>query len=201
MEGDFHVEGAEEIANQAKRAKRELDLGQNLVLRDVADLWRKGEQEVFQSRGGSLGRPWAPLKASTMRSRARLNTRFGLGIGPSEPRLVLFGDMRAALTEKGGAQEQEVGLGKLRIAIDTRRINRHDRSRGMGMTLTASGHRRKPRGKGGRYPDDILKIHQDGTSRVPARPVIGTPEATERAMEERVGRYFDHAFELLIGGA
>lgn len=201
MEGSFKVEGASEVVEQAKRARRDLDIGKNLVLRDIADLWRKGETEVFSSYGGAIGKPWRPLADSTVKSRARLNRRFGLGIGPTDPRLVLYGDMRASLTTKGGAQEQEISGSRLRISVDTSQINRHDRRRGLGMTLTSTGKRRKPpRGKGSRYPEDILKIHDEGAGRVPARPMIGTPAHVELEMEACVERFLANTLRILGGG-
>lgn len=200
MEGRFKVEGASEIAAQARRARRQMDVGQTLVLRDFADIWREGEDVVFQTHGASIGASWKPLAASTQKQRGRLDKRFGLGIGPSDPRLVLFGDLRDALRKKGGAQEQSISGSSLRIAVETSQINRHNRATGLGMTLTKSGRRRKPRGRGGsRYPDDIIEIHEKGTARIPARPMIGISRETEAALDRRAERFFDSLMRTIAG--
>lgn len=199
MSAEFTVVGAKEIGQQARAARRHLDLGQDLVLRDLADLFRKGERDVFVSQGAAIASRWKPLAAASQKARARLNSKFGLGIGPSSPVLVLFGDLRAALTEKGGAQNQRIGSHTLEITVSTDRINRHDRRRGLGMTLTKKGRRRKPSKGGNRYPNDIIEIHEKGTGRIPARRVIGIPGYVHFEMERRVKGYLDRVLRSLAG--
>jgi hypothetical protein len=197
----FALLGAKEAAQRARRARFDLDLGKDAVLRDLADLWREGEGQIFRTYGGAIHKPWKPLADSTAKRRARLSARFGLPIRPRDPRLVLFGDLRAALTEKGGAQNQSPRGGTLTISVQDDRINRHNRSTGARSGLTKKGLHRKVRGRGGRYPENIIEIHDEGTARIPARPVIGIPDGIERKMESRVKRYLRGVLATLAGSA
>lgn len=191
------VRGITEARAGLERARRHLDAGQDLVLRDLADLFRKGEDDVFRTQGAVLGTRWRPLKPSTVKSRTYLIKRFGLQITPTEPVLVQFGDMRDALRHKGGAQEQHVGRSEVRITIDTARINRHDRKKGLGMALTGDGQRRrKPRGKGAkRYPEDILDVHEKK-----GRVAVGVPGYIHFEQGERVKRFLDNVAGFMQGG-
>lgn len=196
MEATMTVSGITEAKADVKRARLYLDTGQDFVLRDLADLWRKGEEEVFASEGNALGRRWPALKPATVKSRTYLIRRFGLQIAPAKPVLVQYGDLRDALRHKGGAQEQYVGRTSVRIAVDGARINRHDRARGLGLTLTKTGKRRKPRGRGrGRYPSNIMEIHEAND-----RPMVGTPGHIQFEQAERVKRHLDHVSRLMNGG-
>ncbi len=189
------VSGLNEVRQGVERGRRALDAGQDMVLRDLADMWRQGEDDIFASQGAALGRRWAPLKASTIKRRESMIKRFGLQIGPAAPILVNFSDLRDALRYKGGAQEQAVVGNTIRIAVDTGRINRHNRIQGTGMTLTAKGRRRKVRGKAGkRYPEDIIAVHEE------SRPMVGTPGYVHFEQGARVRRFIDRVSREVIGG-
>lgn len=198
MAGRATVRGAREIRAQARAAAAEVELGQTVVLRDLADLFRKGERQIFRTYGSAINARWAPLKASTAKSRARLASRFGLQIGPRDPRLVLFGDLRAALTEEGGAHHVRIERRRVRVEVDQARINRHDRRRGLGMTLTKRGTRRKVRGGSG-YPDNIIDLHEEGQGNVPPRKIIGIPPSVKARMDARAKKWFDSLARQLVG--
>lgn len=193
------VKGAREVAKQARQAAVELDLGETVVLRDLADLFRQGERQVFRTYGSAIGARWAPLKDSTAKTRARLARKFFLSISPRDPRLVLFGDMRAALTEEGGAHHVRIEGRKLSVEVDQARINRHNRATGLGMSLTKKGTRRKPRGKGAAYPTNIIDLHEEGGDGRPPRKVVGVPPETRRRMDARVKAYLDNVARVLRG--
>jgi hypothetical protein len=185
--------GAGEVRESALRARRHLDAGTDLVLRDLADLWRKGEEEVFASEGAAIGQRWPPLADSTRKARARLIAKFGLQITPASPVLVNYSDLRDSFRHKGGPQHQRVDRTTVRIEIDQGAINRHNRKKGLGMALTKDGqHRRKPRGKGGRYPENIIDIHEK------RRPMIGVPAAIEAEMDRRVERFLGETIDRLV---
>lgn len=195
-------EGARKISAAAREARRHLDVGGDLVLRDLADLFREGEKSIFDSQGVSFGARWAPLADSTKKSRGRMASKFGLQIRPSSPILVNFGDLRDAFTVKGGAHHQRIGRTDLRISIDEGAINRHNRKKGLGMALTKSGQRRrKPKGKGSRYPEDIIAIHDEGKGRAPKRKIIGTPYDQRHAMDKRFRRYIEGVVRTLAADA
>jgi len=195
MEATLTVTGLSEVRQGCDRARRALDAGTNLVLRDLADLFRKGESDVFATQGAALGKRWAPHRPATVKSRGYMIQRFGLQVRPSSPVLVLYGDLRASLAEKGGAQEQAIGQQTVRITVDTGRINRHNRVKGTGMTLNAKGQRRKVRGKAGkRYPEDIIAVHE-GT-----RPMVGTPGYVHFAQGARVRTFIDRVSTVLGDG-
>lgn len=199
MAGRIRVSGAREVARQARAAAVELDLGETVVLRDLADEFRRGERQIFRTYGSAIGARWSPLKDSTAKARARLARKFYLPIAPRDPRLVLFGDMRAALTEEGGAHHVRIEGRRLSVEIDQSRINRHNRATGLGMTLTKRGTRRKPRGKGAGYPDDIIDLHEEGGRGRPPRKVVGVPPETRRRMDARVKGYLDRVAAALRG--
>lgn len=201
VDATVRLRGAQQIQDSAARARQLLDFGQELVLRDLGDLFRRGEERIFSSRGGAIGKPWAPLKESTQKARARLNRKFGLGISPSRPMLVLFGDLRDSLTTLGGAQTQRIHGDRMQIVVDTTAINRHNRKKGLGMTLTKRGTRRKPRGKGAAaYPEDAIALHDEGQGRIPRRKILGVPDATQDAMNARVKSYLDNLVRIAAGG-
>lgn len=190
--------GARKMGAAAREARRYLDVGADLVLRDLADLYREGEKSVFRSEGVSIGARWAPLKDSTRAARGRLIRKFGLPIRPASPILVNFSDLRDAFTVKGGAHHQRVGRTEVVVSIDESAINRHDRQKGLGMALTKSGQRRrKARGKGVRYPSDIIAIHEEGKGRAPKRKIIGIPHDQRRGMDERFRRYIEETVRKL----
>lgn len=194
MEATLTVTGLAEVRQSAERGRRALDAGTNMVLRDLADLWRQGESDIFATQGAVLGRRWAPHRPATVKSRGYQIKRFGLQVRPSSPVLVLYGDLRDALRHKGGAQEQSVGQQTVRVTVDTGRINRHNRIKGTGMTLTAKGQRRKVRGKAAsRYPEDIIAVHEE------SRPMVGTPGYIHVEQGARVRRFIDLVSRELNG--
>lgn len=194
MDLDLKVTGLSEVRQSAERGRRLLDAGQDLVMRDLAQMWRDGEANIFATEGGSLNRKWPSLKPSTVKSRAYLIKRFGIQVRPDGPILQQYGDLLDALKFKGGAQEQVVSGGTVRITIDGGRINRHDRTKGLGLTLTARGQRRRPTGKAAkRYPDDIIGIHEK------TRPMVGIPVHIQMRQEERVKSFLDNVAAQMNG--
>jgi hypothetical protein len=198
VEADLRGPTTDTWAQEARAARRRLDAGTDVVLRDLADLFRKGERDTFASHGAALGKTWAPLAASTQKARARLAAKFGLPIQPAAPVLVNYGDLRDAMTVKGGAHHQQTGQYTVTIDVNPSAVNRHDRKKGLGMALTKNGQRRrKARGKGGRYPEDILAIHNDGAGKAPRREFIGVPGYIDFMMSGRVARWLDNVAALL----
>lgn len=184
----------------ARRALRHLDLGENVVLRDLADIYRKGEADIFRTHGAAIGQPWKSLKPPTIKARARLAKRFGLPISGPAPILVNYGDLRAALTRKGGAHNQFVGRNYVRLDVEQDAVNRHDRTKGLGLGLTKSGRRRKPRGKAARrYPKNIVEIHDEGKGTAPKRKILGVPAAREAEMDRRVDKYLQNTMRIVMG--
>lgn len=182
-----------------RAAEAAAEAGQTAALRDLAALFRQGEKQIFRTYGSAIGERWAPLAASTAKARARLASRFGLGIGPRDPRLVLFGDLRAALTEEGGPHHVRIDGRRVHVEVDQAQINRHDRKRGLGMTLTKKGTRRKVRGGSG-YPDNIIDIHEEGEGNVPPRKIIGIPPGVRQRMDRRARQFFDSLARVLSSG-
>lgn len=193
------VRGVREVSAGARAARRELDHGQAVVLEDLATIFREGEAQIFRTYGSAIGERWRPLADSTAKQRLRLAKRFSLSISARDPRLVLFGDMRAALTEPGGAHHIRITGSKIEISIDGTAVNRHNRATGAGLTLTKKGTRRKARGRGGRYPENIIEIHDEGDG-VPRRRVVGVPPGAKRRMDARVKRYLDNITAALASG-
>lgn len=178
---------------------REIDLGQRAVLGDLADLFRKGEEQIFRTRGSIIGRRWRPLADSTAKSRVRLARRFGLPISGRDPVLVLFGDLKRAMTVAGGPHQVRIVGNKVTVEIDQTRINRHNRSTGNITGLTKKGHPRKVRTKAGRYPDNIIDLHQEGSANRPARQIVGIPPGVKRSMDSRVKKFLDRVAAISMG--
>lgn len=195
------VKGLEVSRRDAMAAVRFMDIGQASALSDLADIFREGESDIFNTQGGAIGGVWKPLKPSTIKSRARLAKKFGLQIGATAPMLVNFGDLRWALTKKGGAHHQFVGRDVVRLGVEQRDINRHNRKKGLGLGRTAAGKRRRPRGKAAKaYPDNIVDIHDQGMGNAPKRAIIGTPPRRQAEMDRRVEKFLDDTARILEGG-
>ena len=199
MASRLTMTGAKEIRAQARQASRALDMGHTAVLQDLGDLCRQGERQIFRTYGSAIGARWAPLKDSTAKARMRLARRFGLSIGPRDPRLVNFGDLRAALTEEGGAHHVRIEGRVLRIEVDQTQINRHNRETGVELKITKKGKRYKIRGSKGHYPPNIIDIHEDGLGNAPPRKIVGVPPPVKRRMDARVKKYLDGIASILAG--
>lgn len=185
------LRGVAHVLDSWREARRELEVGKTVVLKDLAALFRKGEEQIFRTHGTIINKPWAPLAESTARSRARLARRFGLAIGPRAPRLVLFGDMKDALTKEGGPHHVAIEGSTVRVLVDQGAINKHNRSTGEAVGFTKKGKPKKVRGKGGRYPDNIIELHEQGSANRPPRKVLGIPPGVQRSMDARVQSWFD----------
>lgn len=183
----------------ARRAIAAVDSRREPLLRALAEQFFKGESQIFRTYGSIIGNRWAPLAESTARSRLRLAAKFGLSIGPRDPRLVLFGDMRRAVTSEGPATKILVQGGKIAVVIDQTAINRHNRATGGPTGLTKKGRPRKVRGSKGRYPDNIIDLHEEGGAHRPPRQVVGVPPGVQRSMNALVKRFFDGAADELLG--
>lgn len=195
------VKGLDVTRKDARAAVRHMDVGQAAALSDLADIFRAGESDIFKTQGGAIGKRWKPLKTATAKARVRLAKRFGLQIGGHSPVLVNFGDLRWALTRKGGAHHQFVGRDVVRLGVEQRDINKHDRRKGVGLGRTASGKRRRARGKAAKaYPDNIVDIHDQGLGDAPKRALLGIPGARQSEMDRRVEKYLDRLAHILEGG-
>lgn len=192
--------GHQEARDALARSMRSMDLGQTAVLRDLSDLFRKGEEQIFRTHGAIIGRLWAPLADSTAKSRARIARRFGLPIAPRSPRLVLFGDLKRAMTEKGGAHRVFLEGRRVRVTIDQTAINRHNRATGANTGLTKKGQPRKVRGSARKlYPDNIIDLHQKGSPTRPPRQIVGVPPGVRRSMDARIRKWFDGLVRMAGG--
>lgn len=200
MGAAFKLRGIKDARDAMRKSQRELDVGQGLVLRELADLFRKGEEQIFRTNGAIISRPWAPLADSTAKSRARLARKFGLSISPRSPRLVLFGDLKLAMTQPGGAHHVLLVGRRVQVAIDQSAINRHNRSTGAETGLTKKGLPRKVRGRArSLYPDNIIDLHQQGAANRPPRQIVGIPPGVRRSMDARVRRWLDSIVRIAGG--
>jgi len=193
--------GLDKLAHDSVRARKWLDMGAGRVLQHLADIARKGIKDAFATRGAAIGKSWPSLKKATQKHRARLRAKFGLPITPTRPVLVNFGDLRAAMTTKGHAQDQYVGRHEVVVSVQQNRVNRHDRiSGGEAGINKRTGLPKRVRGKGGkRYPPNIVDIHEQGLGDVPKRPMIGVPPRRQLEMDAKVEHFLHSVANLMAG--